>query len=277
VFRGAARRILLGVIEAHRRRSSDASSQARFGAVRFIHRLGASLNRPVHDHCCIIDGVFEALEEAGDIPQSVRVRPAAELTPQALAAMAEQDRERVQRWFARGGLIEPEDVRERLAWENSGFSRDAAVRVGAHDRAGLERLDDERVVGRLPKPLRDGTTALTRTPLERIDPLAALIPPPRRHRHRYPGVPAPNAPRRAAAIAFGREVADATGSPSAVRSPPRAPTSNACSLARDRMGHAAGSAVRVSAPGLFQRRRAHAPHRLHHRGRARRADPLGGR
>jgi hypothetical protein len=27
-----------------------------------------------------------------------------------------------------------------LAWENSGFSLDAAVRVGAHDRAGLERL-----------------------------------------------------------------------------------------------------------------------------------------
>ena len=27
-----------------------------------------------------------------------------------------------------------------LAWENSGLSRDAAVRVAAHDRAGLERL-----------------------------------------------------------------------------------------------------------------------------------------
>jgi hypothetical protein len=95
------------------------------------------------------------------------------------------------------------------------------------------------------KPQRDGTMALTRTPLERIDPLAALIPPPRRHRHRYPGVPAPNAPLRAAVSAFGREVADATGSPSAVRSPPRAPASNARSLARDCMGHAAGPADRV--------------------------------
>ena len=44
------------------------------------------------------------------------------------------------RWFARSGLIEPQDVREMLAWENSGFSLDAAVRVGAHDRARLERL-----------------------------------------------------------------------------------------------------------------------------------------
>jgi len=74
------------------------------------------------------------------------------------------------------------------ARENSGFSLDAAVRVGAHDRAGLERLlrycarppfalerlerlDAERVVYRLPKPQRDGTTVLTLTPLELVDQL----------------------------------------------------------------------------------------------------------
>jgi hypothetical protein len=56
----------------------------------------------------------------------------------------------------------------------------------------LELLDAERVVYRLPKPQRDGTTALTLTPLELIDHLAALIPPPRRDRHRYHGVLAPN-------------------------------------------------------------------------------------
>jgi hypothetical protein len=50
--------ILLRVIEAHLRQGSGASSQARFGAVSFIHRLKASLNRHVHDHCCVIDGVF---------------------------------------------------------------------------------------------------------------------------------------------------------------------------------------------------------------------------
>ncbi|NCA72257.1 MAG: hypothetical protein EOM91_19735 [Sphingobacteriia bacterium] len=38
------------------------------------------------------------------------------------------------------GPIEPGDTREMLAWENSGFSLDAAVRVNAHDRAGLKRL-----------------------------------------------------------------------------------------------------------------------------------------
>jgi len=140
-----------------------------------------------------------------------------------------------------------------LAWENSGFSLDAAVRVAAHDRAGLERLlrycarplfarssvwscstpNVSPVSGyQLPKPQRDGTTALALTPLELIDHLAALIPPPRRHRHRYHGVLAPNAPLRAAAIAFGREVADATGAPTEVGSPPPMPVAKMRSPAR---------------------------------------------
>jgi hypothetical protein len=38
-----------------------------------------------------------------------------------------------------GGLIQPDDVREMLGREHSGFSPDAAV-CGAHDHAGLERL-----------------------------------------------------------------------------------------------------------------------------------------
>jgi hypothetical protein len=107
--------ILLRVIEAHLRQDSSAGSQARFGAVSFIHRFGASLNRHVHYHCCVIDGVFEPVEEADDVPQSARFRPAADLTPEALAAIAEQVRVRVLRWFARGGLIEPDDVREMRA------------------------------------------------------------------------------------------------------------------------------------------------------------------
>jgi hypothetical protein len=239
----------LRVIEAHLCRSSDARARARFGAVSFIHRFGSSLNRHVHYHCCIIDGVFEPVEEADNGPQAVRFRAAAELTPEALTTITDQVRTRVLRWFARSGLIERDDVREMLAWESSGFSLDAAVRVGAQDRAGLERLlrycarppfalerlerrDAERVIYRLPKPQHDGITALTLTPLELIDHLAALIPPPRRHRHRYHGVLAPNAPLRAAAIAFGREVAEATDSPTAVSSPPPTPASNARSPAR---------------------------------------------
>jgi hypothetical protein len=121
--------------------------------------------------------------------------------------------------------VNRDDVRKMLAWENNGFSLNAAVRVGAHDRAWMERLlrycarppfalerlellNAERVVYRLPEPQRDGSTALTLTPLELIDHLAALIPPPRRHRHRYLGVFVPNSPLRAAATAYGRGAAD---------------------------------------------------------------------
>jgi hypothetical protein len=109
---------LLRVIKAHLRRSSDVNSQARFGAVSFIHRFGTSLNQHIHYHCCVIDGVFEPVEEADDVRQSVRFRPAAGLTPEAIAAIAaiaEHVRVRVLRWFARSGLIESDDVREMRA------------------------------------------------------------------------------------------------------------------------------------------------------------------
>ena len=62
-----------------------------------------------------------------------------------------------------------------------------------------------QLVYHLPKPRRDGRTTLVLSPLELIDALAALISPPRRHRHRYHGVLAPNSPLRAAVTAYGRE------------------------------------------------------------------------
>ena len=53
------------------------------------------------------------------------------------------------------------------------------------------------------------------TPLELIDKIAALVPPPRVHRHRYYGVLAPNAPLRAAvtALAPAPVPAPAAGTP----------------------------------------------------------------
>lgn len=163
-----------------------------------LYREGPpELNRHVHFHCCVLDGVFD-----GSPAGQVQFRPAHALAPEALAAIATQVRQRVLRWFARSGLLEPADAHDMLGWEHGGFSLDAAVRVTDDDRAGLERLlrycarpafalerltqvDPERVVYRLPKPQPDGRTALSLTPLELLDRLAALIPPPRRHRHRY--------------------------------------------------------------------------------------------
>ena len=70
------------------------------------------------------------------------------------------------------------------------------MRIAGQDRARLERLlrycarppfaleqleqvSKHQIIYHLPKPRRDGRTALAFTPLELIDHVAALIPPPR--------------------------------------------------------------------------------------------------
>jgi hypothetical protein len=60
----------------------------------------------------------------------------------------------------------------------------------------LTHAGPNTVVYALKKPDPRGRSVLTLTPLELIQFLAALIPPPRVHRHRYAGVPAPNSPLR---------------------------------------------------------------------------------
>jgi Putative transposase len=128
--------IFLRVIERHLQQTSPgAGPGARFGAVSFVHRFDASLNRHVHFHCCVIDGMFEC----GPVGE-VQFRPAQALTPEALAAGAVQVRRRVLRWFALRGLLEAVDVKSMLGWEHGGFSLDAAVRIAGDDRAGLKRL-----------------------------------------------------------------------------------------------------------------------------------------
>ena len=66
----------------------------------------------------------------------------------------------------------------------------------------LRQIDPEHLVYESLKPGPGGSVSLLLTPLELIERLAALIPPPRRHRHRYYGVLAPNAPLRAAVTAL---------------------------------------------------------------------------
>ncbi|MQM39185.1 hypothetical protein KBTX_03207 [wastewater metagenome] len=105
-------------------------------------------------------------------------------------------------------------------WDHGGgFSLEASIRIGAHNRSGLERLlrycarppfaadrleeiDAQRLIYPLPKPSMDGKTQIILSPLELIDRIAALVPPPRQHRHRYYGVLAPNSPLRPAVTAL---------------------------------------------------------------------------
>jgi hypothetical protein len=105
-------------------------------------------------------------------------------------------------------------------WEHGGsFSLNAEVWVPSWDRAGMERLirycarpvfagerpawlePFQRLVYRLPKLRLGGQTALYLRPLAFLDCIAALVPPPRKHRHRYHGVLAPNSPLRPAVTA----------------------------------------------------------------------------
>jgi hypothetical protein len=111
-----------------------------------------------------------------------------------------------------------------LAYQHSGFSVDAGVCIEADDRAALKRLlrycarppfsmerlrkEGAALVYRCAKQHSEPTSdkrgaradELHLTPLELIARIAALVPPPRTHRHRYFGVLAPNSPLRAAAV-----------------------------------------------------------------------------
>ena len=149
-------------------------------------------------------------------------------------------RTRVLRTFANRGLIDQDDAAEMRAWaHDGGFSVDGSVRIEGANRVGQERLlrycarppfalthlhqrDAGHPVYRNPKPVRGMApgarpAALVLTPLELITKIAALVPPPRAHRHRYYGVLAPNARLRAAvtaqALGRGSASADFCGDP----------------------------------------------------------------
>jgi len=69
--------------------------------------------------------------------------------------------------------------------------------------------------GHEPQTGQRGETVLMLTPLEFLDRLALLIPPPRRHRHRYFGVLAPNSPWRPAVTARAGVAIETEGAASA--------------------------------------------------------------
>ena len=85
-----------------------------------------------------------------------------------------------------------------------GFSLHAAVHIGKHDRAGLERLcrygarpafaservaltSNGQVFYRLKRPWPDGRTHLVLSPVAFVRRLAGILPPPGRHLVRYAG------------------------------------------------------------------------------------------
>lgn len=149
-------------------------------------------------------------------------------------ALARTVQLRVLRWFARRGLLDSSAAADMRTWQGTGgFSVDGSVRIEAEDRAGFERLvrycargplalerlhapaglevltsPEARLVYRLTEPDMHGREVLRLTPLELLDRLARLVPPPRIHRHRYDGVLAPNARRRSTVVSMGRPEPD---------------------------------------------------------------------
>ncbi len=237
---GAVLRILLRVIRGELRTSvrGTVPADARLGAVSFLHRFGSGLNPHPHFHLAVTDGLFA--REHGGYGAALRFRPAVGLDAKRARALTPLIQRRILRLYVRRELLSEAAAADMLGWRGTGgFSLDGSVRIAAHDRAGLERLlrycarppfalhrlrpessrvplgsPDARLIYLLPRPAHDGRTAIRVSPLELLDRLARLIPPPRVHRHRYHGVFAPNARWRREATRYGREDADGSDSSS---------------------------------------------------------------
>ena len=240
----AALRIFLRVVQQSLIAACPGAAKAdpaslHLSAVAFIHRFGSSLNTHVHFHVCVIDGVFEALAGSGlpgaesetksINPPSITFHPA-QIDDAAIATVQANVRKRILRAFVARGHLESHDAKDMAAYAHGGgFSVDAGVRIEAADRAGLERL--LRYCARPPfamdrlkqrgadlvyrcgkghtEPMQSDKYSgeLVLTPLELIDRIAQLVPPPRTHRHRYYGVLAPNSPLRGAVTSMAQVAA----------------------------------------------------------------------
>ena len=88
----------------------------------------------MHLHACVTDGVFvPAADQAGcDAPPAFL--PVRLITAADLAALTKRVRRRVIRWLRLARLLAAAAAADMLAWENSGFSVDASVRITLIDR-----------------------------------------------------------------------------------------------------------------------------------------------
>ncbi len=156
-------------------------------------------------------------------------------------------RQRVLGLFERRGLLSRETVGVMQGWGHSGgFSVNAGERVAAQDSAGRERLlrycarpmfaaerlvwagEGAQVRYRLPWSALQEHRVGQQRPIELrlsasefLDRIALLIPPPRKHRHHYFGVLAPNSPwREVVTVQAGRNGVRA-GTPALPKPHPR--------------------------------------------------------
>jgi len=212
----ATLKILINEVEKCLKKNRPGSPvDARLGGVTFIQRFGSTLNVHPHYHCLIINGVFNFEDER------IQFYKCKHLGIEDIEVVQARVRKRVLNLIKRRKILEPHDVDNMREWKHGGgFSLNADVSINAEDRRGLERLirycarpvfsgerikttkNNEKIIYELNKPSIDGKTELVFSPLEFIDKLAKLIPPPRKHRNRYHGVLAPNSPYRSQVTAY---------------------------------------------------------------------------
>ena len=137
--------------EIERCLQANAPEGAHTGAVSFIHRFGAALNPHIHltcmdaqmprahgcagaAHCCVIDGTFTAPANR------LRFHPV-DLDDEATALVQAKVRQRVLTLMVRRRHLTSDTALDMRHWRHGGgFSVNAAVRIEAADRKGLERL-----------------------------------------------------------------------------------------------------------------------------------------
>jgi hypothetical protein len=245
IFLAEVERLLCAAAAVAEAAIAPSASRPRLGGISFLHRFGSALNHHVHLHACVTDGVFLPAAAHADSDASPTFLPARPVTAADLAALTERVRRRVIHWFRLVRVLDAAAAADMLAWENSGFSVDASVRITLIDRDvpsyfrslehllrycarppfALERLSvirgpDGRIAkvryvlprhkaanwvgrGRGRKSTRPGANGVVElSPFEFLDRLVDLVPPPRKHRHRYHGVFAPNHKLRRAVTAL---------------------------------------------------------------------------
>ena len=175
--------------------STSTAAAGRSGGVLFVYCFGATLNAHVHLHLCMLDGVV-AQERRGLLFRGAWVLGL----------------------FERRGLLSSETVGVMQGWgQRGGFSVHAGERVAAQDSVGRERLlryfarpmfaaerlvragEGAQVRYRLTWAALQGHRVGQQRPLELrlsasecLDRVALVMPPPRKYRHHYFGVLAPN-------------------------------------------------------------------------------------
>ena len=138
------------------------SPRPRVGAVSFLHRFGSGLNRHAHLHAAVTDGVFLPEPHGPEGPPAFL--PARPLTQGDLAALTEGVRYRVIAFFKRQGFLNAHAAADMLAWENSGFSIDASVRITLNRPRRAELLSVARASPEVLCPAPFCTRAALRDP-----------------------------------------------------------------------------------------------------------------